>query len=137
MQPKIQIINLEIPSDEFFPSPEIAAAARESSESHVESPSSDDPIDITGLSKAQVLKALHDAAKPLGMGFLQSVQGEMSMDEANDWVAASPRLYFDYVLGRPLKVSLAEDSFSAMLYDRDQGTGQAARAIAALRESLS
>jgi hypothetical protein len=91
-------------------------------------------ISIAGLDKALVLKALYDNAQPLGMGGLHFRPGSMSEDEANRIVASSEgRLYFDYVGGRPLKVDLAGDQFDPRLYDRDQGDGAAARAIAALR----
>ena len=103
-------------------------------------------ISIAGLEKWQVLKALYDNAQPLGMGFLQASQAELSEQDAKhicgdggdpepgQSLARRRALSFDYVGGRPLKVDLSGDEFDPWLYDRDQGTGAAARAIAALRE---
>lgn len=94
-------------------------------------------ISIAGLDKARVLKALYDNARPLGMGFLQATEGLMSEEDAVKLVEAQAGrrgLYFDYVGGRPLKVDLSGDEFDPCLYDRDQGHGAAARAIASLLE---
>lgn len=101
-----------------------------------------DRINIAGLEKWAVLKALYDAAKPVGMGFLRATAGPMSEDEARAACSGGGDdhghrdLYFDYVGGRPLKVDLREDSFDVRLYDRDQGQGAAALVIAQLREAV-
>lgn len=96
-------------------------------------PSSYEMVDISGLDKAEVLKALYDAAKPLGMGALQFKPGDLSIEDARK--AVEKDLYFDYYLGRPLKVNLSGDVVSMALYDRDQGDGAGAEAIRKLRAS--
>lgn len=89
-----------------------------------------DTIEIVGIDKAVVLQRLYNAARPQGMGFYQYTPGDMSIDEARDLILKKgPRLDFDYVKGRVLKVNLTNDSFSPALYDRDNGPGAARRAI--------
>lgn len=111
-------------------------------------------VDITGLSKAQVLAALFNASAAGGMGFLQAGRGPQVMDveharqliEAGNTATpdyggfAKPgeqELYFDYLYGRPLKLDLTSDeSFEARLFDRDNGgEGAAQRIINRLRET--
>jgi hypothetical protein len=92
-----------------------------------------EPINIAGLDKAAVLCALFNACAPGGaLAFLAAVAApqDMTMEEARELLAQSPR--FDYVRGRPLKVSLDGDLLDPRLYDRDQGQGAAARALAGL-----
>jgi len=106
-------------------------------------------INIAGLEKWAVLKALYDGAQPLGMGFLHARPGGLPEEDAKRLVGGDApyepgqsaehrrALYFDYVGGRPLKVDLSQDEFDPRLYDRDQGHGAAERAIAGLRSSLT
>lgn len=91
-------------------------------------------INITGLSKAAVLKALYDNAKPLGMGFLHYNPKPMELAEAEELLIHSH--YFDYVHGRVMKVDLKYDTFNPWLYDRDNGEGAAERVITLLRYQL-
>lgn len=104
-------------------------------------------IDIKGLDKADVLRALHAAARPLGMGLLHARE-PMTREEAIEMIemvkASRPRfevkngaIHFDYVHGCPLKVNIGGDELDPCLYDRDQGQGAAALAIAGLRERLA
>ncbi len=91
-------------------------------------------IDITGLDKAEVLAALYNKAKPLGLGFLQATSQNMTKEEAQTLISnQGGNLYFDYVKGRPLKVDLSSDKISPNLYDRDQGQGAAETAINSLK----
>lgn len=104
-------------------------------------------IDITGYSKAAVLAALYNASHPLGMGFMHfdpepmtEADAEAVIADGDDHAAAlaaigahRPSLYFDYVKGRVMKVDIAGDTLDPRLYDRDNGDGAAARAIAAIR----
>lgn len=87
-------------------------------------------IDISGLDKAAVLKALYDAARPQGLGLLHYKAEQMTLEEARELLAGGHR--FDYVHGRVLKVSLDGDALFAGLYDRDNGHGAAERALASL-----
>ncbi len=89
-------------------------------------------IDIKGLDKAKVLKALYDGSHIQGMGFLQAVpEGTVTVQRCRELLKRST--YFDYLYGRVLKVDLSKDEFDERLYDRDNGTGAAARAVASLK----
>jgi len=91
-------------------------------------------ISIQGLDKADVLAALYNASRPLGMGFMHYDHKPMTHDEAAAILAEGVR--FDYLKGRVMKLNLASDEeFNSALYDRDNGDGAAERAIAVLRQS--
>ena len=89
-------------------------------------------IDISKLSKVQVLVALYNASQPLGTGFLHYDPAPMSEEEADDLLEQST--YFDYVKGRVMKVDLSKSEFDPRLYDRDNGQGAAQRAISGLTQ---
>jgi len=84
-------------------------------------------IDIRGLDKAEVLAALYNASRPQGMGLLHFDPKPMTKDEAA--ALLKDGAYFDYVKGRVMKVSLQTDDLEERLYDRDNGTGAAFRAL--------
>lgn len=91
-------------------------------------------VNCQGLSKAETLCALYNKAKVQGMGFLQAIPGDMSLQEANELITElkenNYRLFFDYVHGRVIKVDLSADNeFDEYLYDRDNGKGAAEKAI--------
>ena len=89
-------------------------------------------VNIEGLNKADVLRALYDNAKPQGLGFLHYDSAQMSTEEAERLLGAGT--YFDYVKGRVMKVDLSSDvEFEEWLYDRDNGQGAAQRVIDGLR----
>lgn len=94
-------------------------------------------IVISDLNKADVLAALYNASRPLGLGFLHYTPNDMTRDEAQYEMRGNPSLYFDYLNGRVMKVDLSKDSFDPWLYDRDNGQGAAAKAIDALRSKQS
>lgn len=89
-------------------------------------------IDISKLDKAEVLAALYNASKPLGMGFMQFEAKPMTREEAAGLL--TKQQYFDYLKGRVMKTAI-QDSLDPWGYDRDNGDGAAARAIAALQAS--
>lgn len=101
-------------------------------------------VDISGLDKAELLAALFNNSKPLGMGILQAHRGPWVMGKESalaaievgcDNFGTHKPLSFDYLYGRPLKCNLSEDTFSPWGYDRDNGgPGTAARIVAQLRE---
>lgn len=97
-------------------------------------------INIKGLDKAVVLKALYDFSHVQGMGILQAIP-DYSLEMAQQDIEARNRrripLYFDYHYGRVLKVDISGDEFNERLYDRDCGEGAAARAIDSIRDSNS
>lgn len=87
-------------------------------------------IDISKLSKAQVLAALYNASQPLGMGFMHYDPSPMSENEAANLLEQST--YFDYLKGRVMKVDLSKSEFDPRYYDRDNGQGAAARVVCGL-----
>ncbi len=92
-------------------------------------------VDISGLDKGAVLAALYNASRPLGMGFMQYDPTPMTPEKGA--LLIQKQTAFDYLFGRVMKVDLVGDSFSPYSYDRDNGDGQAARVIQALREGTS
>lgn len=89
-------------------------------------------INIAGLEKAAVLKALYDNSQPLGMGFIHYDPKPMSLEEARAFLAKST--YFDYLKGRVMKSELSKNDYYEGLYDRDNGPGAALRALTPLIE---
>lgn len=89
-------------------------------------------VDIKGLDKARVLKALYDHSHVQGSGFLQAVpDGVVTVEYCAGLLAKHS--YFDYPHGRVLKVDLSGDEFDERLYDRDCGEGAAQRAVDSVR----
>lgn len=89
-------------------------------------------VDISGLDKADLLVALCERARPLGLGWLDPNAGrKLSKEEAQALIGECPRL--DYVCGRPIKVHLGKDLVDPVLYDRDAGQGAFAGVVAALK----
>jgi hypothetical protein len=89
-------------------------------------------INLNGANKAQVLAALYNAARPLGMGFLNYQAEPMTEQEAAELIKKNTygdSCYFDYLKGRVMKVELADDTLEERLYDRDNGDGAAYAAI--------
>lgn len=83
-------------------------------------------VDIKGLDKAKVLKALYDGSHIQGLGILQAIS-DFTLDNARNCLSKTSD--FDYLYRRVLKVNLSGDSFDERLYDRDNGKGAAQRAI--------
>ena len=95
-------------------------------------------IDITGLDTVEVLRALYNGTKPLGLGRMhdkpQGLTREEAAAELHRHTLSDGSAYFDYVYGRQLKVRLNGDIIEDdRLYDRDAGQGACSRAIASLR----
>jgi len=91
-------------------------------------------VDITGLDRISVLRALYKSSKPIGLGQLHFRPGELSNEEARTALSSS-RPYVDYLYGRVIKVDFSdEESFDPYLYDRDNGYGCAAKIVNQLRE---
>jgi len=84
-------------------------------------------LDFKGLNKAQVLAALYNASRPLGMGFMHYNPTPMTEEEAQKELERTT--YFDYLNGRVMKLNLGKDQVDPWLYDRDNGEGAAQRAI--------
>lgn len=88
-------------------------------------------IDIEGKDKADVLAKLYNASRPLGLGIVQAVGDDMTLEEARR-VLDSDGTYVDYLNGRVMKVDLSGSVLDPRLYDRDNGQGAADRAINAI-----
>lgn len=92
-------------------------------------------IDITGMDKVEVLKALYNKAAPSGLGRLHATPGPLSHEAAVEhtrWALEKAGGHVDYVLGRPIKVNLNEDQMRVDLYERDNGgDGAVQRALVA------
>ncbi len=89
-------------------------------------------VNIKGLDKARVLKALYEHSHVQGSGFLQAVPDGVVTVEHCEMLLGS-QTYFDYLYGRVMKVSLYGDEFDERLYDLDCGEGAAQRAVDSVR----
>mgnify|MGYP001587776967 CR=1 FL=1 len=92
-------------------------------------------IPLTAIDKAAVLAALYNHSRPQGMGFLHFRSEAMTAAEAQTLLDQTT--YFDYLHGRVMKVDLSGDTLDPWLYDRDLGTGAAARAIATVQPTAT
>ena len=91
-------------------------------------------VSIKGLDKRAVLAALYNASRPQGMGFLHYDPKPMTKEDAEALLPIGGMAQFDYLKGRVMKVNLSrDDEFDEWGYDRDNGAGAAAAAIASLR----
>lgn len=90
-------------------------------------------VNIKGLDKARVLKALYDHSHVQGSGFLQAVPDGVVTVEHCEMLLGS-QTYFDYLHRRVMKVELSGDEFDERLYDRDCGEGAAQRAVDSIRD---
>lgn len=87
---------------------------------------------IKGLDKAEVLVALYNSAKRVGMGTLNARGASpLSLEEAKALCEECP--HFDYLHGRPLKVALDTDTIDTTIYNYNHGKGAAEMAIFMLR----
>ncbi len=87
-------------------------------------------IDISKMNKAEVLAALYNNSKPLGMGYLHYDPTPMTKEEAEEML--KEQTFFDYVKGRLMKINMDGDILSTRSYDRDNGEGTARRALSHL-----
>jgi hypothetical protein len=94
-------------------------------------------LSYEGLTEAEVIRALYHGTRAMGFGAMHDTPG-FTVEDAEAWVQAAREhahserahiLHFDYVSGRPLKVTLNTDAKvveRVRLYDRDAGEGQCA-----------
>lgn len=90
-------------------------------------------VSIDGLDRAEVLAALYNNSRPLGLGILHFQPEPMTKEEAAELLKEQSS--FDYLKGRLMKIELKEDATEIFegLYDRDLGAGACARVIDSLR----
>lgn len=91
-------------------------------------------VSIRGLDPADVLAALYNASCPTGMGFLAYQKAAMTGAQARELLDAG-YTDFDYLAGRPMKVSICGEDVETRLYDRNLGEGQGEKVIGILRET--
>lgn len=102
-------------------------------------------LDVTGIDRAELLTALVNGTVPPGglrnPAFLAALlAGSFTLEKAREMLATKPpgeKWRFDYVDGRPLKVTFDGNLLLRPdLYDRDApgGDGSCARIVAELRE---
>ena len=95
-------------------------------------------IDISGLDKADLLAALFNASKPLGLGFLDpGSQKPMTKADAQIEISEKPGLYFDYVRGRVVKCDISGDTLRTGSYNRDNGAGAAEAVVGSVRQGMT
>ncbi len=89
-----------------------------------------DVIDISKKDKADVLAALYNFAKPVGMGIIQYDPTPMTKETAQ-YVLEKLGPSFGYLKGRPIKCYIEGDLLDVCCYNRDNDQdGLAQRAIA-------
>lgn len=75
-------------------------------------------VDISGLERWEVLRALHANTRALGMGRIHD--RDMTDEDAKELIGEATRIRFDYVFGRPMKVGFVKTWITRVdLYDRD------------------
>ena len=92
-------------------------------------------MDISKLNKAEVLAALYNRAQTQGMGIYQYQKGDMTREQAQEMLD-SGKTYFDYVIGRVMKVDLSKDEMDTFLYNRDNGKDAAEKALQPLLDAV-
>lgn len=88
-------------------------------------------INIAGLDKMKVLRALWENAKPAGVFHGRTI-APPKFDEAEARRLLEGKFGMDYVCGRPIKMNLYHDEINPRAYDAD-ATQTAASVIALLR----
>jgi hypothetical protein len=90
----------------------------------------------------KVVKAVYDMCRPVGMGFLQYTPGEMTQEQAEDyvnrWLQGSPYGYIsmDYVGGRQCKFHFNVAGYECEINDEawhDHSTNELHSLIAKLK----
>ncbi len=89
-------------------------------------------VDCDGIKPSRVLAMLYNKADPIGLGVLQYKKEPMTESEAQNLLDTTK--YFDYVSGRPLKVSFSNfPILDPSGYDQNQGKGSMQRCVDSLR----
>ena len=92
-----------------------------------------DVIDISNKDKAEVLAALYNHSKPIGMGIVQYDPTPMTVEVAR-MVLEKMGYCFGYLKGRTMKVNLEEDTIWVYRYNADNNhPGLAQKAISTCR----
>jgi hypothetical protein len=89
-------------------------------------------MNISKYNKAEILAALYNNSRPLGMGILHFDAKPMTTEEAE--LILKETQYFDYLKGRVMKIDLSGDELATHLYNRDNGTNAAEEVISQLQQ---
>lgn len=83
------------------------------------------------MSKARILAALYNHAKPLGHGWMHYNPTPMTEREAEDLLRWEKTPYFDYHRGRLMKILITDhpEDLDGRLYERDNGVGSVMEAL--------
>src|SRR5579871_5112735 len=95
-------------------------------------------ISLSGLDVIDVLLALYNAAKPIDEATVQAIDNNLKIHAA-ELIAQNNRKFFIVNLDRGsriLNIDLSGTELDPREYDKINGTGQAERAIIALRAEL-
>ena len=87
-------------------------------------------VNIKGLDKARVLKALYDYAGDEGPGHLRASR-EITVEDCAK--ALERTTHFEYLCGHLMTVDLSGDEFDPCVYDLHHGKGAAQRAVDSIR----
>lgn len=90
-------------------------------------------ISIKNLNKAEVLAALYNASKPLGMGFIHYNPTPMTVEQAEKLLQENT--CFDYLQGRVMKIDLSNSELDVSSYNNDIGSGAAEKVIEELQNT--
>jgi len=89
-------------------------------------------VDIKGLDKARVLKALYDHSNVQEMSLFRSVpNGLVTVEICENLLKHNTS--FECLYGRVLRIDIGGDAFDERLYDQECGEGAAQRAVDSIR----
>ncbi len=95
-------------------------------------------VNIKDIPKNELLAALYNNSKPLGIGIIHFDPTPMSLDDAQNMIDDLKNegrdLFFDYIKGRVVKVDITGDEMRTWSYNRDIGEGVAERVVESLRK---
>ena len=92
-------------------------------------------MDITGLDKKEVLRALFAAAQPFGYGFTHYNSNDtLTAQEVERYAKDGFKFDIDYIKGRLMKINLSQNIVNTRAYNSDNGEMAAENAIAHLRK---
>lgn len=94
---------------------------------------SSEKINIEGINKAELLAALYNKSKPLGLGFYHFRNEDMTKEEAQKEINQRKNLYFDYLHGRCMKIDISQNAVNPWLFERDNGKGVVKQVVESLR----
>ena len=95
-------------------------------------------IDISKLDPAEMIAALYNGTRnplPFPHRSMTVAEAQAEIDRLTEGEQGN-RLYFDYLWNRPMKIHFGREILDTRLYDRDNGEGAAAAALAPLLASL-